>query len=100
MVGKGLEGISPVGRMKCVVIIREHSGFGRNRYIRVIDMTKLQNIETTYRRVQLEKSTSPKVIPRCPGYLYTSDPATRYLSPAILFPRHSYLTRESPSAVS
>ena len=56
MVCKGLEVISPVGRTKCVVIIRENSGLGRDGYIRVIDMIKLQSIE----RIE-ECSCNPQV---------------------------------------
>ena len=68
------------------------SGFGHNENSRVIGMIKPRSIETTYKRVQKERNTSSKVIPVSQEYHYTSDPATPYLSSAILFPRRPCLT--------
>ena len=36
----------------------------------------------------------------CPSTLYTLDPVTQYLSPAILFPRHLCLNWEFPNTGS
>ena len=43
-------------RVRSVVIIREHSGFGTGKNGRVIDMIKLRSIETTCRSVRRGKT--------------------------------------------
>ena len=68
MVWKGLEGISPEKNMECVVIIREHNGFGCDENSLVIDMSSKRR-KDTYQCAKAESLLS-KVVPRPrPGVL-------------------------------